>query len=481
MVNTVAPWPEAEVARSRVLKIQTKLHQWATTDSARRFGDLHNLVCDPATLAVAWERVRGNRGARTAGVDGETAYYVTEVRGVEEFLDDLRADLKACRFRPLPVRERLIPKPSGKLRRLGIPALRDRVVQAALKLVLEPIFEADFQPCSYGFRPGRRAQDAIAEIHHFTSPNRNYEWVLEGDITACFDEIDHVALMGRVRDRIADRRVLGMIKAFLKAGILTEGGAERNTETGTPQGGILSPLLANVALSALDDHFTEAWAAMGNSSGARYWHRRKGLATYRLVRYADDFVVLVRGTRKQAEEVQKETAAALLSMGLRLSTEKTRIVHIDGGFDFLGFRIRRALKRGTDRLAVYTFPSKAALAAVKAKVRKATREGTNRPLATLLYRLGPIVGGWANHFRHGVSKATFDYLSAFLWRRVICWIRRKHPRATWKWLRRRYLPGRWPTDGKVELLNPAAVPVTRYRYRGGSIRTPWQSTTEITT
>jgi RNA-directed DNA polymerase len=364
-VNTGAPWPGRYSAESRVLEIQAKLHQWATDDPSRRFDDLFNLVCDPAFLVDAWERVRGNRGARTAGVDGQTAFYVTAVRGVEAFLDDLRADLKAQRFQPLPVRERMIPKAGGKLRRLGIPTLRDRVVQAAPKSVLEPIFEAEFKPCSYGFRPGRRAQDAIAEIHYFTSPPRSYEWVLEGDITACFDEIDHTALMARVRERIGDKRVLRLVKAFLKAGVLSEDGAERDTNTGTPQGGILSPLLANVALSVLDEHFAEAWAAMGGSS-ARHRRRANGLATYRLVRYADDFVVLVKGTRAHAEALREETAAVLRPMGLRLSETKTRIAHIDEGFDFLGFRIRRAPKRGSGKLTVYTYPSKRALAAVKA-------------------------------------------------------------------------------------------------------------------
>ena len=184
----------------------------------------------------------------------------------------------------------MIPKASGKLRRLGIPTVADRVVQAALKLVLEPIFEADFRPCSYGFRPRRRAQDAIAEIHHLTSHPRNYEWVVDADIAACFDAIDHAALMDRVRARIADKSVLALVKAFCKAGILTEAQANQNTDTGTPQGGILSPLLANIALSVLDDHFVAAWAAMGDAS-ARHRRRRRGEATYRLVRYADDFVV----------------------------------------------------------------------------------------------------------------------------------------------------------------------------------------------
>jgi RNA-directed DNA polymerase len=475
-VNTGAPWPEPESAWWRVLKIQTKLHQWATDAPDRRFDDLYNLVCDPAVLVMAWERVRGNRGARSAGVDGQTAFYVTAVRGVEEFLGDLRDDLKARSFQPLPVRERMIPKANGKLRRLGIPTLRDRVAQAALKLVLEPIFEADFKPCSYGFRPRRRAQDAIAEIHFFCSPVRNYEWVLEGDITACFDEIDHAALMGRVRNRIGDKAVLNLVKAFLKAGILSEDGAERDTNTGTPQGGILSPLLANIALSVLDEHFAEAWQQMGDSS-ARYRRRKKGLATYRIVRYADDFVVLVKGTRSHAEDLREEVATVLRPMGLRLSEEKTKIAHIDEGFDFLGFRIQRQPKRGSGKSTVYTFPTKAALAKVKAKVRTMTKEATDQPLAVLCYRLSPVVRGWVNYFRHGTSKATFDYLRRFTWRRVICWLRHKHPKANWKQLRRRYLPGWWPTDGKVTLFDPNTVPVTRYRYRADNIPSPWTNGT----
>ena len=185
-MNIDAPWPTAAEAEARVLRIQTKLHQWATDDPNCRFDDLDNLISDPAFLVVAWRRVKGNRGARTAGVDGQTAYYVTARLGEEKFLADLRVRLKARTFQPRPVRERLIPKPGGKRRMLGIATVRDRVVQAALKLVLEPIFEADFKPCSYGFRPRRRAHDAIAEIHFFCS--RSYEWVVEGDIRACFDE-----------------------------------------------------------------------------------------------------------------------------------------------------------------------------------------------------------------------------------------------------------------------------------------------------
>ena len=196
-MNIDAPWPTLEEAKARVLGIQTKLHQWATDSPNRRFDDLFNLVCDPAFLVVGWNRVRSNRGARSAGVDGVKPRSI--VFGEDTFLPRLRDDLKAKRFDPLPVRQRMIPKAGGKLRSLGIPTARDRTVQASLKLVLEPIFEADFHPCSYGFRPARRPHDAIAEIHLLAS--NEYSWVLEGDITACFDEIDHPALMARVRSR----------------------------------------------------------------------------------------------------------------------------------------------------------------------------------------------------------------------------------------------------------------------------------------
>jgi RNA-directed DNA polymerase len=185
-------------------------------------------------------------------VDGRTARHITTVVGEHGFLSELRDDLKARRFCPEPVREVMIPKRGGKYRRLGIATVRDRVVQAALKTVLEPILEADFKPRSYGFRPGRRVHDAIAEIHVFAS--RSYEWIVEGDIKACFDEISHVGILDRLRARVADKRILVLLKAFLKAGILSRDGVQRHPITGTPQGGILSPLLSNLALSVLDEH-----------------------------------------------------------------------------------------------------------------------------------------------------------------------------------------------------------------------------------
>ena len=238
LVNTGELEAVTWVAARRVLEIQAKLRRWARDDPHRRFDDLVNLVADPAFLLVAWDRVRHNKGAKTAGVDGQSAYYVQAVVGAGEFLDRLRASLKDRSFRPVPVRERMIPKAGGKQRRLGIATITDRVVQASLTLVLEPILEADFLPCSYGFRPGRRAHDAIAEARYLAA--RSYEWIVEGDITACFDEICHPALMDRLRGRIADKRVLALVKAFLKAGILGQDGTLRDSNTGVPQGSLCS-------------------------------------------------------------------------------------------------------------------------------------------------------------------------------------------------------------------------------------------------
>src|SRR5829696_3791262 len=197
-------------------------------------------------------------------------------------------------------------------------------------------------------------------------------------------------------------------------------------------------------------------------------------ATYRLIRYADDFVIVVHGTQAHAEALRDQAAAVLAPMGLRLSAAKTRICHIDQGFDFLGFRIQRQPKRGAGKPTVYTYPTKKAVHSVTAKVRTVTRQGLNLPLAVLLDRLAPILRGWTNYFKHGVSKATFDYLRRFTWRRVLLWIRRKHRSANWKWIRRRYLPGWWPTDGDLTLFDPGKVTVSRYRYRG-RIPSPWSA------
>ena len=358
--------------------------------------------------------------------------------------------------------------------------MTDRVVQAALKLVLEPIFEADFQPCSYGFRPNRRAHDAIAEIHYLASRPRNYEWVLEADIRACFDEIGHVPLMDRLRARITDKRVLALVKAFLKAGIMTADGDREETYTGTPAGGILSPLLANIALSALDDHFTRQWQTQMGTTWQRAKRRQQGLGTWRLVRYADDFVIMVNGTRAHAEALREEAAAVLAPMGLRLAEEKTRVVHIDEGFDFLSFTIRRMRKRGTSKQYVYTFPSRTAIQAIKDKISAKTYRSTrNLDPDVLIQSINRTLAGWANYHRHGVSKAVFSAIDHHAWGRIMRWLRQKYKQGSSRIgmpaLRRRFcVRGTWQFAANgVRFTGASVVPVTRYRYRGSRIPAPW--------
>lgn len=478
-MNTgAATWPDANTAYFAVRRMQTKLHRWAGDDCSRRFGDLFNLVYDPAFLMHAWERVSGNRGARTAGIDGATAAQIEAWIGVEEFLSKIRGALKSGEFRPVEVRQVLIPKGNTKFRKLGIPTVIDRVVQASLKLVLEPIFEADFKPCSYGFRPNRRAQDAIAEIHHFTSGRNSYLWILEADIKACFDEISHTALMDRLRVRIKDKRICALVKAFLKSGVLTELGDREDTITGTPQGGILSPLLANIALSALDDHFDQQWLREMATSRQRRARKYHGKASWRLVRYCDDFVLLVAGDRHHAEELRAEVAAVLAPLGLRLAPEKTSVVHIDEGFTFLGFDIRRMRKRGTQKQYVYTKPSKKSIQSIKGKVKVKTYRSTRHmELDEQIHSLNRSLRGWANYFRHGVSKDVFSAVDSYAWNRLMRWTRAKYAGKTglsMKQLRRRFCDQGWrfAHNGAV-FTGASSVAVTRYRYRGSNIPTPW--------
>ena len=479
-VNTGAAvvWPDDYSAYLAVRRMQTKLHRWAGEDASRRFGDLHNLIYDPAFLVHAWERVSSNAGARTPGVDKATVAWIEARIGVVTFLGRIRDSLKAGEFRPVQVRQVMIPKASGKLRKLGIPTVADRVVQTSLKLVLEPIFEAEFLPCSYGFRPNRRTHDAIAEIHHLASEPINYRWVLEADIAACFDEIGHTPLLGRIRRRIKDKRVCALVKAFLKAGVMTAAGDREETITGTPQGGPLSPLLANIALSELDEHFHRQWQQKMGTQSQRAKRIRNGLGNWRLIRFADDFVIMVSGERSHAEALREEVAAVLAPLGLRLSPEKTRVVHIDEGFDFLGMHIRRQRKRGTQKYYVYTRPSRKAIQAVKDKVKVRTYRSTRHMgLDEVITSLNRLLAGWANYFRHGVSKDVFNAIDSHAWSRLMRWIRAKYQgknRLGMKELRRRFCDKGWRfACNGVVFTGASSVAVTRYRYRGSKIPTPW--------
>jgi RNA-directed DNA polymerase len=272
----------------------------------------------------------------------------------------------------------------------------------------------------------------------------------------------------------------------LKAGVMTASGDREDTLTGTPQGGILSPLLANIALSALDDHFDRQRRDLMGSDRQRAQRKRRGLGNWKLVRYADDFVVMVSGQRGHAEALREEVAAVLAPLGLRLSPEKTRVVHIDEGFDFLGFHIRRRRKRGTQKQCVYTTPSKKAVQAAKDKVRQKTRRSTlHLSLAGLITSLNQTLRGWATYFRHGVSSRALHHLDNHVWWRIVGWIRAKYRgknRIGWKELRRRFCDQGWRLahEGAV-FTGASSVAVTRYRYRGSTIATPWTPTSAAAT
>ena len=257
--------------------------------------------------------------------------------------------------------------------------------------------------------------------------------------------------------------------------MLTELGRLSRSALGTPQGGIISPLLANLALSILDEPFQAAWEATSRYRNQRSYLRSKGVATYRLVRYSDDFVILVNGTREQAEFLRADTAALLARHGLRLSEAKTLITHVDHGFTFLGFRIQRRTRPGKTPCA-YTFMSRPMLAATKRKVKALTRRHTlNLSLSELLIAINPVLRGVANYVRHAAVKQTLHYLGYYTWWRVMRWLRAKHPTANWAWFRRRYFGTDGLTEAGVTLFRPDSIPVTRYRYRGTKIATPWNT------
>ena len=468
------------LSRGRVARTQIKYHRWAKTDRATRFGDLFNLVCHPGYLLVAWEHVARNKGARTAGIDGVTVRGIEQRGEVGAFLSGIATSLKDGTYRPSPVRRVLIPKPGGKSRPLGIPTVTDRVVQQSLRMVLEPIFEADFLPVSYGFRPRRRAHDAVAEIHYYAS--RGYRWVLDADIEGCFDNIDHQVVLDRVRARIKDKKTVALVRAFLKAGVLTDLGLEAATSTGTPQGGIISPLLANIALSALDEAVMAPWSAGGEQS--TQWGRRRrvlqGLGNWRIVRYADDFVIMTNGSRDDAVALKEQATEVLSGLGLRFSQAKTRIVHLSEGIDFLGFHIQWRQRRGGGQWFCMVFIADKAFMKIKQTIRSLTPRRSPRPLTDVIVEVNAALRGWTYYFRHAIAGRRFSFLRYFTWRRIVAWQREQH-RWNWtkvkRWLRRPDGSWRPIATQDVVLFDPTRVRIERFRYRGTRIPSPYDPAT----
>jgi len=392
-------------------RLQRKLYRAAKQSRDRRFHALYDKVYRTDILWRAWQEVARNRGA--AGVD-DVSIEAIEDQGVEAFLAELQEELAMGSYRPLPVRRETIPKRNGGERHLGVPATRDRVAQAATKLVIEPIFEADFADCSYGFRPKRSALQAREHIRRELQWGRRY--VVDADIKGFFDAIRWVDLLALVQKRVSDRRVLKLLTGWLRAGVLTKEGL-LHPEAGTPQGGVASPLLANVYLNSLD----QAWQACGRRYGE-------------IVRYADDLVVLCR-TRRQAEAALQLLQELLGGLGLELSAEKTRIVDCRSGadgFDFLGYHFRmRPSRRG--RLFAACWPSRSAMAAARERIRQLTPLNRIRfPTTVVVQDINRFLRGWGGYFRHGNSTQQFKHLDHYVFERIAHLIARKHNSRTWR-------------------------------------------------
>lgn len=438
---------ETKPSVDRTTELQSKLYQTAIGDPTRRFHSLYDKLYLGYVLQSAWEQVRKNRGA--AGIDGQTLGEI-ERMGVEAFLGEIAQALREKTYEPQPVRRVEIPKGAGK-RPLGIPTVRDRVVQAAAKIVLEPIFEADFEETSYGFRPGRGAHDALEAVA--ANARQGFRWVVDADIEQFFDTLDHERLMAALRDRISDGAMLRLIYRWLKAGYLLDG-VLHDTDQGSPQGGVLSPLLANVYLHSLDRAFAQQKVFLG-----------------KIVRYADDFVIQC-GNEATARRALEWVRGEIEGLGLRLHPEKTRVVNDrEEGFDFLGFHHRRVAswRTGRENRGVSRWPSRKACARFRDRVReiigppgrlRARWRETQGALARYL-------GGWSHYYRHGQRRYVFPKLDWFVCERVSRAIVRAQPkgkgrkRRSWK----EYAHDLWQSRSFPRLTTIAAGPMPAYRGR----------------
>ena len=492
---------------------QKKLYARSREQPSYVFEKLWGLVTDPRNLRIAVARVQRNRGARTSGVDGITLRKALRHGDASAFVEEIRKELRGGTFRPMPARRVLIPKAGhpGKFRPLGIPTVKDRVIQAAMKNIMEPIFEADFYPVSYGFRPGKSVHGAIAHLKVLMAPRGSkhwkraeklpFQWAIEGDIKGCFDNIDHHALMQRVRKRITDAKLARLVLAFLKAGALSEAQFIRS-DSGTPQGGILSPLLANIALGVIDERYERhAWprgtatrrSHIGRPSVPRADpkliakragenranDKRHGRCVFMPIRYADDFIILVSTPTddplesRAVADHEKTTLAAELErkLGLQLSEEKTLVTPVTSTMRFLGhhLRVRKHPRHGA--LVAHAVIPKERTQRLRLKIKHIFRSQTcGLTLESRLRLMNLMVRGWANFYRHAWgAKRVFVALDHYVWWTILRWVRKKHPKtpmrdinARYGWRKPRGRMMRW-RDGATYPTSLAAISVMPFR------------------
>ncbi len=398
----------------KVQVLQRKLYLAAKTNPKRKFGVLYDKVCREDVLRAAYAQVKANKGA--PGIDQQSFEMIEKEVGLGTFLNELRAKLVAKRYKPLPVRRVYIPKADGTQRPLGIPIIADRVVQAAVKIAIEPLFEAVFKDFSYGFRPRKSAHQALREVYKWL--NFKCHWVVDADLKSYFDTIPHDKLLLTVQSKVIDRSVVKLISMWLKAGVM-EDMSVRAVTTGTPQGGVISPLLANLYLHWLD----------------QTWDRRKfGERAHdaHLVRYADDFVILC----KERPDFYLEQAGQVLDrLGLTLNAKKTRILNAtQEPFDFLGHRFTVLPSKRTGKLNTFYYPSPKAMNSIKKKVREIALTGQHWELPLLIKeRINPLLRGWGNYFKMGNSRKHFMSIANYTTYTLCIMLRKKHKKRSKGW------------------------------------------------
>jgi RNA-directed DNA polymerase len=442
-------------------EMQRKLSQWATQAKEFRFFDLYHLLYDKEWLRLAHDYVSQNAGSRTAGCDG------IDMRrfdmGLEENLQSLSQALRAGTFEPDPVRRTYIPKPNGKERPIGIPSIKDRIVQEALRMVLEPIFEADFSQYSFGFRPNRRTMDAIMRIQWSTMERKKFFWVIEGDISSYFDTINHRKLLRFIARRVRDKKILQLIKKFLQSGVM-ERRTFRDTILGTPQGGIISPLLANIYLHELDKYMMEQYTHL--PAREKDMRRRRMEGNFVYIRYADDFVVLSNGSREGVEIVREELYQFLKDkLHLTLSKEKTKITHLNDGFKFLGFHIQRRIG-GRGRMVTKVTIPKEAMAKFRQKVYFALGPRMLQSSVHMkIQALNRIIRGWCQYYQYtGWASAQFNKLNHPVYKCMAFWLGYKF-RISMPEVMRRFQDGSTFATTLIRLLMPGEFKTRIYQYR----------------
>lgn len=420
--NLVPTKFEKDVEPTMITEKQTKLAKRAVENPEHRFTDLYQLMHWRVWIETATGRVLSRSGSSTAGVDGKTRDAFKA--DYEKEIDQLVSQLKTQAYEPLPVKRVYIPKSDGRKRPLGIPVLRDRIVQEALRMILDPIYESDFQHQSFGFRKGRNTMDAIAVLMPLFNQQVKHYYVIEGDIKSYFDNVHHKKLMTILRRRIADKAILTLIWKFLKAGVM-EGQLFAKTESGVPQGGVISPLLANIYLNEFDMWAENKWHKR-TPYERQYYVRRLGKGNYCMVRYADDFVIVGNGPISEVKQVKEEVKDFLLNeLHLELSEEKTQITHVNDGFDFLGFHIQRCQPEG--HWVTHLRPSEKAKERIKRRLKSLTTRGwTWMDDYTRLTTLNSIVRGWSEYYRYTSLHSDLEEVSRYAWFRYFNWLRKRH-------------------------------------------------------